>query len=116
MEPSDFPSDSAAEIGGWVGIRLAPQCLHFFASMKTNSRQSGQRTCVSGVGPKGSRFSDGIRPTAINAKKLKKNPKMNQPKPDLPLLDATTAVRIAQANQITAISTLPPFFIGLLAN
>ena len=37
------PADPSSLDTSW-GVRLHPQCLHFRASMRTNSRQSGQRT------------------------------------------------------------------------
>ncbi len=30
----------------YCGTKMQPQCLHFLAPFKTNSLQSGQRTCV----------------------------------------------------------------------
>lgn len=96
-----------------VGITLQPQCLHTRAALRINSWQSGQRTCVSGVGASGFRFFDGIISTAINAKTLKRRPKRNQTKLLRPRELAAIAVRIDTPNHRNT-SIYPPSVFNIL--
>jgi len=63
------------------GTRVHPQCLHLRASRNTSSLQSGQRTCVSGVGAFGSFRRFGKTRRRISPRTGEKNIEMRvQPK------------------------------------
>ena len=103
------------------GTKAVPQCLHFRASLRTNSRHSGHRTCVSGVAASAPAVG-GILANALagvpkrSSKKppikgLKKSEMRNQPNPLLPLLLAAKPTMTAKMNQKMAIS-MPRFPSG----
>lgn len=89
------------------GTNVTPQCLHFLASRLTSSRQSGQRTCVSGVGSSGNFLSDGKAATT-RAKGPKRQPSKNQPQPLRSLELAMTMQTMPKRNQINRSSIDSP--------
>lgn len=89
-------------------MSLHPQCLQTRASLSTSSRQSGHRTCVSGVGAPGAPRRFGSRTTANRAIRLNSRPSTNQPAALRPRVLAAIAVSTATANQRYPNSMLIP--------
>src|SRR5690606_36532030 len=101
-----------AKLGGGssgTGTSLQPQCLQIRACFKTNSAQSGQVTCVLGLGMLS---ADGVR-TLRSFDAARNNPariglirtaSTNQPKPLRPLLLAQIPMVMETPNQNKSIS------------
>ena len=94
------------------GTSLQPQCLQTFASRRTSSLQSGQRTWDSGVGALGSPLREGMTRTANKAKMLKMQPRMNHLPPSRPRASAAMAVMIAMPSQMKKNSIISPVFLS----
>ena len=95
----------------YCGANLLPQCLHFRASRKTNSRQSGHLTCVSGFGP-----SETISRFLVTSTKMSpssgemKSDRKNQPIPLRPRLWARIPTATENKGQKITYSMTTLFF------
>lgn len=109
------PAKSGGGSSG-IGISLQPQCLQTRACFKTNSAQSGQVTCVLGLGMLS---ADGVR-TLRSFDAARNNPariglirtaSTNQPKPLRPLLLAQIPMAMETPNQNKSISIASQFVL-----
>ena len=95
----------------YCGANLLPQCLHLRASRKTNSRQSGHLTCVSGFGP-----SETISRFLVTSTKMSpssgemKSDRKNQPIPLRPRLWARIPTATENKGQKITYSMTTLFF------